>query len=143
MEVVTIHGDDDVEVDLHLMGDALFDGEEVRFMAAVPPEKLADREKEGGEDKDEGGIATGGGAAGVGGFGFGWRGKSVSNGCGLSNSSCEAQLLEKASAIARRGSAWISLRKASNVLIFSLKPPVFSPKALSSRPWSAKPFIVL
>lgn len=33
-----------------------------------------------------------------------------------------------------------SLRKASNVLRPSVKP-FFSPKAASSKPWSAKPFI--
>ena len=33
------------------------------------------------------------------------------------------------------------LRKASNVRILLVKPP-FSPKAASSRPWSAKPFML-
>lgn len=71
VQIVAEHGDDDVEVDLELMRDALFDGEEVAFMAAVPAEELADGEEERDEDQDEGGVATGGGAAGVGRFGFG------------------------------------------------------------------------
>lgn len=36
VEVATLHGDDNVEVYLEVVGDAFFDGEEVSFMAGVP-----------------------------------------------------------------------------------------------------------
>lgn len=72
MQIAAVHGNDDVEIDLHLVRDALFDGEEVGFMAAVPAEEFAEGEEEGDENKDEGGVAAGRAATGIGGFGFGW-----------------------------------------------------------------------
>ena len=56
------------------MGDAFLDTEDVGFMAVVPAEKLGEREEGGDYDEGKGSVATGGGAAGVCGFGFGWWG---------------------------------------------------------------------
>ena len=78
VEVVAEHGDDDVEVDLELVGDSLLDRKEVGFMAAVPAQEFADGEEEGEGDQEEGGVAAGGGATGIGRFGFGWEGRRVS-----------------------------------------------------------------
>lgn len=50
VQVVAEHGDDDVEIDLQLVGNAFFDGEEVGFMTAVPAEEFADGEEEGDGD---------------------------------------------------------------------------------------------
>ena len=50
MEVVAEHGDDDVKVNLQLVGDTFFDGEEVGFMAVVPAEEFADGEEERDDD---------------------------------------------------------------------------------------------
>lgn len=50
VKVVAEHGDDDVEINLHLVGDSLFDGEEMGFMAAVPAEEFADGEEDGDGD---------------------------------------------------------------------------------------------
>lgn len=50
VEVVAEHGDDDVKVDLELVGDSLFDGKEVGLMAAVPAQEFADGEEEGKGD---------------------------------------------------------------------------------------------
>lgn len=70
---MTVHGYDDVEVDLQLVGDAFFDGKELGFMASVPAEKFGYGEEDGDEYKGEGGVAAGGGATGVGRFGFGCK----------------------------------------------------------------------
>ena len=70
VQVAAFHGEDDVEVDLELVGDALFDAEEVGFVAMVPAEELGEGEEGGDYDEGEGSIAARGAAAGVGGLGF-------------------------------------------------------------------------
>jgi len=74
VQVGASHVHDGVEVDLQRVRDALFDTELLRFAAGVPAAELRDGEEGGEEDEEEGGVAAGGGAAGVGGFGFCWRG---------------------------------------------------------------------
>lgn len=71
VEVMAVHGYYDVEVDLHLVGDTLFNGEELGFMASVPAEEFSYGEKDGDEYEGEGGVAAGGGATGVGWLSFG------------------------------------------------------------------------
>lgn len=71
VKVMAVHGNDSVEIYLHLVGDAFFNGEEVRLMAVVPPKEFADGEEERDHDEDEGCVAAGGGASGVGWFRFG------------------------------------------------------------------------
>ncbi|KAL8942860.1 MAG: hypothetical protein Q9216_001403 [Gyalolechia sp. 2 TL-2023] len=61
---MAVHGDYDIQIDLQLMGDALFDREELGFMASVPAEELGYGEEEGDEYEGEGGVAAGGGATG-------------------------------------------------------------------------------
>ena len=71
MQVGTEHRDHDVEVDLQLVRDALLDAEEVRFAAGVPAAELGEGKDGADEDEEEGRVAAGGGAPGVGGFRFG------------------------------------------------------------------------
>jgi len=47
---------------------ALLDGEEMGFAPIVPSKKFTYRQEGGNKDEDEGSIATGGGATGVGWF---------------------------------------------------------------------------
>lgn len=70
VQVGAEHGDDDVEVDLEFVGDALFDGEEVGFVAGVPASELGAAEEGADYDEEEGRVAPGRGATGVGGFGL-------------------------------------------------------------------------
>lgn len=74
VQVRTEHGDDDVEVYLQFVGDAFFDAEEVRFVSGVPAAELGEGEDGADYDEEEGCVAAGGGAPGVGGFRFGWEG---------------------------------------------------------------------
>ena len=74
VQVGTEHRDHDVEVDLQRVRDALFDAEEVRFAAGVPAAELGEGKDGADEDEEEGRVAAGGGAPGVGGFRFGWWG---------------------------------------------------------------------
>lgn len=85
VEVGAEHGHDDVEVNLEFVGDALFDGEEVGFVAGVPPPELGEGEEGTDCDEEEGRVASGGSATSVGGFGFGWGGCSVSWSAGDGN----------------------------------------------------------
>lgn len=55
------------------MGDAFLDAEEVRFVAGIPAAELGEGENGADDDEQEGRIAAGGGASGVGGFRFGWE----------------------------------------------------------------------
>ncbi|KAL8685207.1 MAG: hypothetical protein Q9218_007904, partial [Villophora microphyllina] len=116
VEVMAEHGDNDIEVDLQLMGDTLLNGEEVGFMAAIPAEKFTKGEEEGDEDQDEGCLSAK---------------RSDNRKCVQKDENEDVQKVD--------GDQFV--RKASNVLIPSRKPPAFSVKALSSRPWSAKPFM--
>lgn len=65
-----MHGHDDVEVDLHLVGDAFLDGEELSLMASVPAKEFGYGEEDGDEYKGNGSVASGRGATGVGRLGF-------------------------------------------------------------------------
>ena len=49
MQVVAFHGHGSVEIDLHGVGDALFDAELLSFVATIPALKLGDG-KEGRDD---------------------------------------------------------------------------------------------
>lgn len=71
VEVGAEHVDDDVEVDLHLVGDSLFDGKVVRLFAAPPAAHLGAHEDKGDEYHCDGPFAAAGGASNVFGFGFG------------------------------------------------------------------------
>ena len=73
VQVGTEHRDDDVEVDLQLVGDALLDAEEVGFVTGVPAAELGEGQHGADEDQDEGRVTAGGGAAGICGLGFGWE----------------------------------------------------------------------
>ncbi len=55
------------------MRDTFLDAEKMRFMARIPAAELGEGEDGADEDEEEGCVAAGGGAPGVGGFGFGWR----------------------------------------------------------------------
>lgn len=68
VDVLALHLDDDVEVDIQRMGDALFDGEGVRFGAAPPPGGFGPEEDQGDEADEDGPFAAGGGAGYVLGF---------------------------------------------------------------------------
>jgi hypothetical protein len=60
-QVGAAHGDDDVEVYLHVVGDALFDGEGLRRCAGEPARYLGPREVYACEDEGDGpcgGVAT-------------------------------------------------------------------------------------
>ena len=70
MEIGTLHRNDDVEVYLQFVRDAFFDGEEVRLVAVVPAEELGEGEDGRYEDEEERGVASCGGATGVGWFCF-------------------------------------------------------------------------
>ena len=50
MEICAVHGHDDVEVDLQVAGNALFDGEIVRFLSGVPAADLSECEDGGHYD---------------------------------------------------------------------------------------------
>ena len=71
VEIGTLHRDDNVEIDLQIVGDALFDGEEVGYVAGVPAAKFREGEDGGDDDESNSHVATPGGATGVGCFGFG------------------------------------------------------------------------
>ena len=58
VQVAAFHGEHDVEVDLELVGDTLFDAEEVGFMAVVPAEELGEGEEGRDYDEGEGGVAA-------------------------------------------------------------------------------------
>ena len=73
VQVGTEHRDDDVKVDLQLMGDAFLDAEEVGFVAGIPAAELGEGQHRADEDQDEGRVAAGGGAPGIGGLGFSWE----------------------------------------------------------------------
>jgi hypothetical protein len=45
-----LHGEDYVEVYLEVVGDAFFDGEEVRFVAGVPAAEFGEGEENGNDD---------------------------------------------------------------------------------------------
>ena len=72
MQVQTVHGNHNVEVDLQIVRNALFHGEKVAFMAAIPATELREGQKDGDEEQEKGGVATGRAASGVGWLGFGW-----------------------------------------------------------------------
>lgn len=68
VDVLALHFDDDVEVDVEGVGYALFDGEGVRFRAAPPARGFGPEEDEGDEGDEDGPFAAGGGAGYVLGF---------------------------------------------------------------------------
>lgn len=72
VQVQTVHGNHNVEVDLQIVRNALFHGEKVAFMAAIPATELREGQKDGDEEQEKGGVATGRAASGVGWLGFGW-----------------------------------------------------------------------
>ena len=51
MKIVTSHWNDDVNIDLEIMRDPLFNGKEVGFPALMPSKKLAEG-KQGGDCKE-------------------------------------------------------------------------------------------
>lgn len=71
VQVGTEHWDYDVEVDLQFVRDAFLDAEEMRFVAGIPAAELGEGEDGADQDQEEGCVAAGGGAPGVGGFRFG------------------------------------------------------------------------
>lgn len=71
VEVGAEHVDDNVEVDLHLVRDSLFDGKVVRLFAAPPAGRLGAHEDKGDEDHCDSPFAAAGGAGYVFGLGFG------------------------------------------------------------------------
>lgn len=71
VEVVAFHVDDDVEVDLHGVGDSLFDGKGVRFGAAPPAAGFAPEKDEGDDEHGDGPFAAAFGAGYIFWFGFG------------------------------------------------------------------------
>ena len=74
IEVVAFHLDDDVEIDLHRLGDALFDGKGVRLGTAPPATSFAPEEDEGDDEHGDGPFAAAFGAGYIFGFGFGCTG---------------------------------------------------------------------
>lgn len=73
MQVQTVHGNHNVEVDLQIVRNTLFNGEKVAFMAAMPATELREGQKDGDEEEEKRGVATGRATSGVGRLGFGWR----------------------------------------------------------------------
>lgn len=71
VEVGALHADDNVEVDLQVVGDALFDGKVVRLLAAPPAADLAGEEDKGDEEHGDGPLAAARGAGDEFGFRFG------------------------------------------------------------------------
>lgn len=74
VEGFAVHGDRNVEVDLHLMADARFDEEVLFFMAREMRGKFVIGEPDAGGEEEKGYDATAGGAGGVGCTSFCWRG---------------------------------------------------------------------
>ena len=71
MQVLALHLDDDVEIDLQIMADALLHAERVRRVAHPPSSQLGAREPDAGEDEHDGPDAARVGLFGVRRFGFG------------------------------------------------------------------------
>jgi hypothetical protein len=65
VQISALHTDDDVEVDLHLVGDALFDGKVVCFVAAPPPGDFGPEEDDGDDGHCDCPLAAAGGAGDV------------------------------------------------------------------------------
>ena len=72
VQSVAGHLDDDVEVQLEVMGDALFNAEVVVFGAFEPGFKFGDGEDAANEEDKDGPLAASAGGSCVVGFGFGW-----------------------------------------------------------------------
>lgn len=70
VQVRTAHGDDDVEVDLQLVRDALLDAEVVCLMALEPSVQFGEGEEQADGEEEGGDLAAAAGWEGVGGFGF-------------------------------------------------------------------------
>lgn len=73
VQVVAVHGDDHVEVDLQRVPDALLDAELVRLVAAVPAPELGEGEQRARQQQDHGPLSAARVPGRVGGFGFGWE----------------------------------------------------------------------
>jgi hypothetical protein len=124
VHVVALHGDDDVEVELQVVRDALFHAERVVSLAHVPSAHLGHCQQERGQGEKERPHSSILRLCRVGRFGFGcFNPSSVS----LDNS--QSQYNKR------------NIRKASNALTTEI--PLDSPNAPSSRPESANPSIVV
>ena len=77
MQIRTPHRDDDVEVDLQVVRDALFDAEVVRLVSLPPAAELGEGQDEACEEEEGGDLAAAAGGQGVGRFGFRWWFHSV------------------------------------------------------------------
>lgn len=75
VQVRTAHGDDDVEVDLQVVRDALLDAEVVRLVALPPAVQLREGEEQADGEEEGGDLAAAAGGEGVGWFGFGCFGR--------------------------------------------------------------------
>jgi len=79
VQVRTAHGDDDIEVDLQLVRNALLDAEMVRLVALEPSVQFGEGEEEADGEEEGGDLAAAPGGEGVGGFGFCYFSNSVLN----------------------------------------------------------------
>jgi len=71
VQVGAAHGDDDVEVDLQVVRDALLDAEVVRLVALPPAVQLREGEEQADGQEEGGDLAAAAGGERIGRFGFG------------------------------------------------------------------------
>jgi hypothetical protein len=122
VQVDALHGDNNVEVDLHVVRDALFHAERVMCLAHVPPAHLGHCQRERGQGEEERPHSSIPCLCRVRGFGFG---------CWCSS----ARILQQ-----DHNDNKTNIRKASKALTTEI--PLDSPNAPSSRPECANPSIV-
>ena len=70
VDILTAHGNHGIEIDLQRLGNAFLDAELLGFRTSIPATELRKCEEGGEKYEEDSGVATGGGAASIGGFGF-------------------------------------------------------------------------
>lgn len=73
VQVLTLHVDDDVQIELHAVADALLDGECMGFLAAPPARQFGPQEEHGYDRHGDGPLATSRRARYILGLGFCWK----------------------------------------------------------------------
>jgi hypothetical protein len=129
VQVVALHGDDNVEVELQVVRHTLFYAEGMMGLANIPATHLGHCQQERGQGEEERPNSSILCLCLVRGFGFG---------CCMSRSARMLYLSRRGCCLGGRGG---HVRKASKA--FTTDVAFDSPKAPSSSPWSEKPFIVL
>lgn len=135
VQVRTAHGDDDVEVDLQVVRDALLDAEVVRLVALPPAVQLREGEEQADGEEEGGDLAAAAGGERVGRFGFSCF-SGLALGCaadcrGDKGEGGEKSVEESIYSSQTYSRFLLHLRNASKVLNPSVKV-FFSPNALSS-----------